>query len=100
MRRREFLTLGCAAVAWPCDTSAQQPRVPIIGALSVGLPDDTNPDIAAAFSVGLAEMGYIDGNNVKVERRWAGGEITLVTAVLLIQAGLIIICCMSIVGVN
>jgi putative ABC transport system substrate-binding protein len=75
MRRREFLTLiGCAAAAWPCDTSAQQPRVPIIGVLSIGFPDDTNPEIAAAFSVGLAEMGYIDGNNVKVERRWAGGE--------------------------
>jgi putative ABC transport system substrate-binding protein len=75
MRRREVIALlAVTAVAWPRATRAQQPRVPVIGFLSVGSPDDSFPDIAAAFARGLAEMGYVVGNNVTIERRWARGN--------------------------
>src|SRR5258705_1141699 len=75
MQRREFITLlGCAAVMWSRAALAQQPGVPVIGSLSTGSPDDLSPDIAAAFARGLAEMGYVAGNNVTIERRWARGK--------------------------
>jgi putative ABC transport system substrate-binding protein len=75
MRRREFITLfGCAAVSWSRAARALQPAVPVIGYLSLLSPDDSIPDIAAAFAKGLAEMGYVVGNNVTIERRWARGN--------------------------
>jgi putative ABC transport system substrate-binding protein len=75
MQRREFITLlGCAAVMWSRAALAQQPGVPVIGSLSTGSPDDLSPDIAAAFARGLVEMGYVVGNNVTIERRWAQGK--------------------------
>ena len=75
MRRRELITLlVVTAVAWPRATRAQQPRVPVIGFLTAGSPDDSLPDLAAAFAKGLAELGYRVGNNVTIERRWARGN--------------------------
>jgi putative tryptophan/tyrosine transport system substrate-binding protein len=75
MRRREFIRLlGCAAVMWSRAARALQPAVPVIGYLSLLSPDDSIPDIAAAFAKGLAEMGYVVGNNVTVERRWVRGK--------------------------
>ena len=75
MRRRELITLlVVTAVAWPRATRAQQPRVPVIGFLTAGSPDDSLPDLAAAFAKGLAELGYLVGNNVTLERRWARGN--------------------------
>src|SRR5467141_5235555 len=76
MRRREFITLlGYAAVMWARAARAQQPGVPVIGYLSTGSPDDSlSSDIAAAIARGLAEMGYVVGNNVTIERRWARGK--------------------------
>ena len=75
MQRREFITLfGCAAVMWSRAARTQQPGVPVIGYLTTGSPDDSSPDIAAAFARGLAEMGYVVGNNVTIERRWARGK--------------------------
>jgi putative ABC transport system substrate-binding protein len=75
MRRRELITLlAVTAVAWPHATRAQQPRVPVIGFLTTGSPDDSSADLAAAFARGLAEMGYVVGNNVTIERRWARGK--------------------------
>jgi putative ABC transport system substrate-binding protein len=75
MRRRELITLlVVTAVAWPRATRAQQPRVPVIGFLAAGSPDDSLPDLAAAFAKGLAELGYLVGNNVTIERRWARGN--------------------------
>src|SRR6202795_1605526 len=72
MRRRELITLlAITAVAWPRAARAQQPRVPVIGYLTTGSPDDSTSDQAAAFARGLAEMGYVVGNNVTIERRWA-----------------------------
>jgi putative tryptophan/tyrosine transport system substrate-binding protein len=72
MRRRELITLlAVTAVMWPRATRAQQPRVPVIGFLTVGSPEDSTPELAAAFAKGLAELGYLVGNNVTIERRWA-----------------------------
>ena len=75
MRRRELITLlAVTAVMWPRATRAQQPRVPVIGFLTVGSPEDSTPELAAAFAKGLAELGYLVGNNVTIERRWARGK--------------------------
>src|ERR1700730_8133668 len=72
MRRRELITLlAVTAVMWPRATRAQQPRVPVIGFLTVGSPEDSTPELAAAFAKGLAELGYLVVNNVTIERRWA-----------------------------
>jgi len=70
MRRREVITLlGGAVVAWPLATHAQQP-VPVIGMLAVAAPD-ANAIRLRAFREGLRTAGYVEGQNVKVEYRWA-----------------------------
>ena len=74
MRRREFLTLiGGAAAASPFAARAQKPDVPVIGFLHVGSRAETGQRLAA-FLKGLKEEGFVEGENVAIEYRWADGE--------------------------
>ena len=73
MKRREFITLIGGAGAWPLAARGQQSAVPVVGFMSSRSPEDS-AHLVAAFRRGLAEGGFVEGQNVATEFRWANGD--------------------------
>src|SRR5438477_9456615 len=73
MRRREFICVIGGAAAWPLAVRAQQPAKPVIGYLDAGAPASV-AKLIEKFRQGLAETGYVEGQNVTIEYRWGEGR--------------------------
>jgi putative ABC transport system substrate-binding protein len=73
MRRRDFIILLAGASGWPSAVRAQQKAMPVIGWLSPRSPTDSS-SLMAGFRQGLAETGYVEGQNLAIEYRWAEGD--------------------------
>jgi putative ABC transport system substrate-binding protein len=74
MKRRQFITMiGGAVASWPLAASGQQAAMPVIGWMDTGARAQF-ADRVAGFMRGLAENGFVDGQNIRVEDRWAEGQ--------------------------
>jgi putative ABC transport system substrate-binding protein len=82
MRRRDFISLlGSAAAAWPIGARAQQPTLPVVGFVA-GRSIDDAARYGALFRKGLADAGFVDGQNVTVEYHWLGGQYERLPALM------------------
>jgi putative tryptophan/tyrosine transport system substrate-binding protein len=73
MRRRDFIAGLTGAATWPLVARAQQSAMPVIGYLRPS-PPGGNPEVVASFRQGLTEAGYVEGQNVAIEYRFANDQ--------------------------
>src|SRR6516165_1072192 len=74
MRRREFIAGLTVAAAWSLAARAQQAAMPVIGYLGVQSADDDYKNFTVPFLLGLKEAGYVEGQNLAIEYRWAENQ--------------------------
>ena len=75
MKRREFIALlSGATAAWPLAARAQQPAIPVVGYLHIGSFAELRERVAS-FQRGLKELGFVEGQNVAIEYRWADNQV-------------------------
>jgi putative ABC transport system substrate-binding protein len=93
MKRRDFITLLGGAAAWVSPARSQEPRR-VIGFLA-SASSDTIPDRSVAFVQGLKDTGFIEGNNISIEWRWADGQYNRLPSLVgeLISRGVAVIVC-------
>ena len=73
MRRRDFITFAGGGAIWPLAARAQQSTMPVIGFMHILSPENV-PEFVPAFRQGLNEQGFVEGQNLTVEYRWAHGQ--------------------------